>query len=359
MKQNPKTPVEGPVCPLPLGHSGEIVLGHGSGGSMTLDLIKNIFNKHFSNPLLDKGNDFADLILERNSSKGKLIISTDAHIVKPIFFPGGDIGRLAVAGTVNDVSMSGGQPAYLTASFILEEGLHISDLDKVALSMRETADEAGILIAAGDTKVAEKGSADRIFISTTGIGFSDASTKIYGQSAQPGDAVIISGTIGDHGIAVLAARGDLGFRTSIESDVAPLNRLIQDILSAGLDVHVLRDPTRGGLATSLNEIAQQSGVSIRLDEEKIPVKTEVASACEMLGFDPLYVANEGKVIVILPSGEANKAIEIMKKNKYGKQAVFIGNIEEKTDVPRVTMSTRIGGTRIVDMLSGEMLPRIC
>lgn len=359
MKQKTKIPVEGLICPLPLNHSEEILLGHGSGGRMTLDLIKDIFHKHFSNPILDKGNDFADLILEGKASVGKLVMSTDAHIVKPIFFPGGDIGRMAVAGTVNDVSMSGAQPAYLTASFILEEGLPVSDLGKIAQSMKETADEAGILIAAGDTKVAEKGSADRIFISTTGIGFSDAGMRIYGQSAQPGDAVIISGTIGDHGIAVLAARGDLGFRTTLESDVAPLNHLIQEILNAGLEVHVLRDPTRGGLATTLNEIAHQSGVTIRLDEGKIPVKTEVASACEMLGFDPLYVANEGKVIVILPSGQADEAVEIMKNNKYGKQATMVGRVEIATNVPRVTMSTRIGGTRIVDMLSGEMLPRIC
>ncbi len=359
MKQKPKMPVEGLICPLPLRHSGEILLGHGSGGMMTVDLIKNVFQKHFSNPILDKGNDFADLILEGKASACKLVVSTDAHIVKPIFFPGGDIGRLAVAGTVNDVSMSGAQPAYLTASFILEEGLPVSDLDKIAQSMKETADEAGVLIVAGDTKVAEKGSADRIFISTTGIGFSDANMRIHGQSAEPGDAVIISGTIGDHGIAVLAARGELGFRTALESDVAPLNHLIQEILDAGLDVHVLRDPTRGGLATTLNEIALQSGVSILLDEEKIPVKTEVASACEMLGFDPLYVANEGKVIVILPSGQANEAIEIMKENKYGKRATVIGWVNEATTIPRVTMSTRIGGTRIVDTLSGEMLPRIC
>ncbi len=280
-------------CPMPLPQKDKIVLSHGSGGKMTKDLITDIFQSHFSNPILDKENDFADFQVEAGK---KIIVSTDGHIVSPVFFPGGDIGRLAIAGTVNDIAMSGGQPKYLTASFILEEGFPLKDLERIAQSMHETADEAGVKVIAGDTKVAEKGKADGIFISTTGIGFAPDDLEIGGEKAQPGDAVLISGTMGDHGIAVLAARNQLGFTTTIQSDVAPLNQLIHAVLDAAPDVHVLRDPTRGGLATTLNEIASQSSVDIHLVETAIPVKREVQGACEMLGFDPLYVANEGKVI---------------------------------------------------------------
>ena len=334
-------------------------MSHGSGGRMTKDLIDTVFAKHFSNPALAKGNDFADLLLPNGSQHRKLIISTDAHIVSPIFFPGGDIGRLAVSGTVNDVSMSGGEPLYLTAAFIIEEGFPIADLERIAESMRQTADEAGVLIIAGDTKVTEKGKTDKIFISTTGIGLAPAEKEIGGQYAQSGDSVIISGSIGDHGIAVLAARNELGFRTTIHSDVAPLNNLIKSAAEAAPDIHVLRDPTRGGLATSLNEIVLQSQVSIQLIEIDIPVKAEVKGACEMLGFDPLYVANEGKVIIILPENQAQKALKALRAHPLGKDAVIIGQVIPASGTPRVTMKTVIGGTRIVGMLTGEMLPRIC
>lgn len=347
---------ENSACPLPLAHKDKIVMSHGSGGSMTRDLIASIFHKYFHNPILDRGNDFADF---QPPAGRKLVVATDGHIVSPIFFPGGDIGRLAVSGTVNDIAMSGGQPAYLTASFILEEGFSIADLEKVAASMAAAAAEAGVQIIAGDTKVAEKGKADGIFISTTGIGFTDAGLQIGGEFAHPGDAVLVSGTMGDHGIAVLAARNQLGFTTAIQSDIAPLNHLIQAALQAAPEIHVLRDPTRGGLATTLNEIACQSQVNILLKETAIPVQREVRAACEMLGFDPLYVANEGKVIVILPAFQAEAALAALRNHPRGSQAAIIGTVTERSSSPRVSMHTLIGGTRIVDMLSGEMLPRIC
>ncbi|MDP2965161.1 MAG: hydrogenase expression/formation protein HypE [Pelolinea sp.] len=359
MKKPAETTFNNLVCPLPLAHKDRIVISHGSGGRMTKDLIDTVFARSFSNPTLAKGNDFADLLLPNDNQHRKLIISTDAHIVNPIFFPGGDIGRLAVSGTVNDVSMSGGEPLYLTASFIIEEGFPIADLTKIVESMRQTADEAGVLIVAGDTKVTEKGKTDKIFISTTGIGLAPADKDIGGQCAQPGDSVIISGSIGDHGIAVLAARNELGFRTTIQSDVAPLNKLIKSVAESTTDIHVLRDPTRGGLATTLNEIALQSQVSIQLIEKDIPVKPEVKGACEMLGFDPLYVANEGKVILILPENQAQKALQALRAHPLGKDSIIIGKVIEPAGTPRVTMKTAIGGTRIVDMLTGEMLPRIC
>ena len=344
-------------CPLPLPHKDKVVMSHGSGGSMTKALITAIFHKYFSNPILDKENDFADFVPDAGS---KIVVSTDGHIVSPIFFPGGDIGRLAVSGTVNDISMSGGQPKYLTASFILEEGFPLADLERIAQSMQTASEEAGVIIIAGDTKVAERGKADGIFISTTGIGIADAALKIGGQFAQPGDAVIVSGSMGDHGIAVLAARNQLGFKTTLQSDVAPLNHLIQAALQAAPDIHVLRDPTRGGLATTLNEIALQSRVNIQLEETTIPIKREVQGACEMLGFDPLYVANEGKVIIILPEEQAEAALTALHNHPYGKEAALIGKVTAcPGTTPRVSMQTLIGGTRIVDMLSGEMLPRIC
>lgn len=336
-----------------------IVIGHGSGGRMTQELIRDIFQSSFGNPILNSSNDFAGVSLpDPAKMKGKLCISTDAHIVNPIIFPGGDIGRLAISGTVNDISMSGGIPLYITSSFIIEEGLSFDILRTVAGSMNSAASEANVQIVAGDTKVVEKGKADKLFISTSGVGWIPEGRQISGEMAQEGDVVIISGTIGDHGIAVLAARGDLKFTTTIQSDVAPLNHLIQNTLISAPHVHVLRDPTRGGLATSLNEIALQSQVSILLDEDAIPVKREVRAACEMLGFDPLYVANEGKVIIILPAKEVDAALLALHNHPLGKNAAKIGFIRKDAS-NRVLMKTGIGGTRIVDMLAGEMLPRIC
>ncbi|MCJ7695184.1 MAG: hydrogenase expression/formation protein HypE, partial [Anaerolineaceae bacterium] len=277
-------------CPLPLRHSEQIVMGHGSGGLMTHALITDIFQKYFSNQILDSGNDAAVIHMNKYLKKGHLVVSTDAHIVSPIFFSGGDIGRLAVCGTVNDVTMMGAYPQYLTASFIIEEGFTISNLKIIAASMAQACLEAGVQIIAGDTKVTQKGKSDGIFISTTGIGWVPQERNISGQRAQLGDAIIISGTLGDHGIAVLEARGELGFTSNIQSDVAPLNGMIASLLEGIPDVHVLRDPTRGGLATTLIEIAHQSHMTIQIDEETLPIQTAVQTACEMLGFDPLYIA---------------------------------------------------------------------
>jgi hydrogenase expression/formation protein HypE len=360
MSETPLTPsFEGPVCPLPLAHAEQIVIGHGSGGRMTHDLIRKVFLPRLDSDPLRGGNDFARLALpEPAALRGHLAVSTDSHIVFPLFFSGGDIGRLAICGTVNDVSMSGAQPLYITAGFILEEGLPVSVLEQVVDSMRLAAEEAGVQIVAGDTKVVEKGKADRLFINTAGVGWIAEERNIGGALARPGDAVLVSGTMGDHGIAVLAARGELGFETDVQSDVAPLNHLIADVLRAAPHTHVLRDPTRGGLATTLNEIAAQSRVSIWLEEKSIPVHSAVNAACEMLGFDPLYVANEGKLIVIVPQEEAAAALDAMRSNRYGQNAAQVGTVRE--DSPgRVLVKTLIGGTRIMDMLAGEMLPRIC
>jgi hydrogenase expression/formation protein HypE len=350
---------EGPVCPVPLFHQDQIVMGHGSGGRMTADLIRTVFQPSFTNPALDAGNDFASLpVPEFSHQNGRIIVSVDSHIVKPILFPGGDIGRLAICGTVNDVAVSGAKPLYITAGFILEEGLLVGTLTKIIQSMKLAAEEAGVQIVAGDTKVVEKGGADQIFITTTGFGWLDASVNIGGQYAAPGDVVMISGPVGDHGIAVLAARGELGLETSVTSDTAPLNGLIEAVLKAAPHTHVLRDPTRGGLATTLNEIAGQSNVGISLEEDSIPVNPATQSACEILGFDPLYIANEGKVIVITPEDEAEYALSAMKKTKYGEQAVVIGRVVS-TNPRKVMLKTPIGGTRLLDVLAGEMLPRIC
>lgn len=355
---NQSTPTfEGAVCPVPLRHHDSIVIGHGSGGRMTQELIQEIFQPHLSAPQILAGNDFAEVNLQDQKS-ARLAVSTDSHIVYPLTFPGGDIGRLAVCGTVNDVAMSGAVPVSLTAGFILEEGLSTALLESIVISMADAAREAGVQIIAGDTKVVEKGKADLLFINTTGFGWVPAGININGAQAKPGDAVLISGTLGDHGIAVLAARGELGFETEIKSDVAPLNHLIQSVLQSAPHTHVLRDPTRGGLATTLNEIACQSQVCITLDESKVPIKPAVGAACEMLGFDPLYVANEGKVIVIVPRGEADQALAAMRAHPYGKDAALIGAVSESPK-SRVLLKTKIGGTRILDMLAGEMLPRIC
>lgn len=346
--------MEGAVCPVPLTHNEQIVMGHGSGGRMSHDLIRKTFLTAFDNSILRTGDDAAPLAIHET----RLAISTDSHVVAPLFFPGGDIGRLAVCGTVNDVAMLGARPLYLTAGFILEEGLPIETLQRVVESMSAAAKEAGIQIVAGDTKVVEKGKADGLYINTTGIGEILPNVHIGGAQAKPGDIVILSGSIGDHGIAVLAARGELGFTSEIQSDVAPLNRLIAAMLEADKNIHVLRDPTRGGLATTLNEIAAQSSVCITINENAIPVRPAVTAACEMLGFDPLYVANEGKLVAIVPPERAEKILEAMRATKYGKEAVIIGEVKEDTR-GRVLMKTAIGTTRVVDMLAGEMLPRIC
>jgi hydrogenase expression/formation protein HypE len=347
--------LEGPVCPLPKSHKDKIVLGHGSGGKMMTDLIKESFYPPLANPVLLAGNDAGVVQLNDELS---LAVSTDAHVVSPLFFPGGDIGKLAICGTVNDIAMVGAKPLYLSASFILEEGLDISVLERVVQSMKNAAEEAGVDIISGDTKVVAHGEADRMYISTTGVGILDSNYVIGGSEAKPGDVVILSGTIGDHGIAVLEARGELGFKTTLESDLAPLNHLVLAMMAASQNIHVLRDPTRGGVASALNEIAVQSNVGILLEEDSIPIHPEVAAACEMLGFDPLYVANEGKLLAIVKQNDSAKILDVMKRSKYGENSSVIGKIEESPS-GRVLLKTGLGSTRVVDLLSGEMLPRIC
>lgn len=346
--------ITGAVCPVPLSHHEQIVLGHGSGGKMAADLIARTFLPAFDNPALRAGDDGAVVSVP----VGRIAVSTDSHVVTPLFFPGGDIGHLAVCGTVNDVAMMGAQPLYLTVGFILEEGLPLETLQRVTASMSAAAAEAGVQIVSGDTKVVQRGKADGLYISTTGVGVVPEGRNIGGAQAKPGDVVLLSGTMGDHGIAVLAARGELGFETDVQSDCAPLNGLIADLLSVCPDVHVLRDPTRGGVATTLNEIARQSQLCITLFEKSLPVRPAVASVCEMLGFDPLYVANEGKVLVVLPRESAEKALAALRASKYGAEAVLIGEVSAAPQ-GRVLMKTAFGSTRVVDMLAGEMLPRIC
>ncbi len=330
-------------------------MGHGAGGRMSHQLIQKAFMYAFDNPALRAGDDAARV---ESNLHANLAISTDAHVVFPLFFPGGDIGKLAVCGTVNDVAMLGAKPLYLTAGFILEEGLPMETLKQVVASMKSAADEAGVQIVAGDTKVVQRGKADGLYITTAGVGVVREGVSISGANAKAGDTIILSGSIGDHGIAVLAARGELGFQSSLQSDVAPLNHLIDAMMNASSNVHVLRDPTRGGLATTLNEIANQSNVGIMLNEETLPVHPEVAAACEMLGFDPLYVANEGKLVTMVAREDAEKVLAAMRATKYGEGAVIIGEVTAEPR-GRVLLKTELGSTRIVDMLAGEMLPRIC
>lgn len=347
--------LQGPVCPTPVQQRDRIMLGHGSGGKLMHDLIARLFLPAFDNPLLRAGDDAA---VFRLSACSRLAFSTDSHVVYPLFFPGGDIGRLAVCGTVNDVAMLGARPLYLTAGFILEEGLELDVLQRVLASMRAAAEEAGVQIVAGDTKVVQKGKADGLYINTTGLGAVLTGVEVGGALAKPGDVVILSGPIGDHGIAVLGARGELGFDAAVQSDVAPLNHLIAAMFDVAEEIHVLRDPTRGGVATTLTEIATQSGVGITLFEKNIPVRPAVSAACEMLGFDPLYVANEGKLIAIVGRAEADKVLATMRQQRYGAEAVIVGEVQAESP-RRVLLKTAIGSHRLVDMLPGEMLPRIC
>lgn len=330
-----------------------ILLAHGSGGKLSHDLVAKSLVAALGNPILDKLDDSA--VLEMGE---RLAFTTDSYTVSPIFFPGGDIGRLAVCGTVNDLSMSGAIPRYLSLSLIIEEGLLITDLEKTVDSIRQAAAEAGVRIVAGDTKVVDKGSADRLFINTSGIGVVTPGVAISGGNARPGDRVIISGTLGDHGIAVLSQREGLEFGVPVRSDCAPLNRLVAEILETSDNIHCLRDPTRGGLATTLNELARQSQVGISLDEASIPVNRAVAGACELLGFDPLYVANEGKLVALVAAGDADKVLARMRQNQYGHEATIIGEVVA-AHPGRVIMRTTLGASRIVDMLVGELLPRIC
>lgn len=351
---------EGYTCPVPIRPTDTVMLGHGSGGTLSRDLLNRLFLPELGKAAPRLLDDSAVVTVDGQ----RLAVTTDSHVVSPLFFPGGDIGRLAICGTVNDLAMVGAVPVALTCGFVIEEGLSFNILQHVVASMKAAAQEAGVYIAAGDTKVVQKGGADQLFINTSGIGKIPEGIDISGAQAKAGDVVIVSGTIGDHGIAVLSAREGLGFETKLESDVAPLNHLVQAMIGAG-EVHVLRDPTRGGLATSLVEISEQSNVTIEINEQTLPVRPAVRAACEMLGFDPLYVANEGKLVAFVKESEADKVLEVMKKTKYGENAVMIGKVirvgksPAKQSCGQVRLKTAIGGTRLVDMLPGEMLPRIC
>lgn len=342
----------------------QITLAHGSGGKSMHELIEGLFLEYLRNPLLELLEDQAVFEVGGDNQKTRLAFTTDSYVVDPIFFPGGNIGSLAVHGTVNDIAMSGARPLYLSAGFILEESFAIVDLRRILESMRDAALEAGVQIVTGDTKVVQKGGADKIFINTSGIGVIESPANISASRAQVGDKVVLSGTLGDHGTTILIARGELELETEIESDSAPLNLLVKEMLDEAARlgkteaIHCLRDPTRGGAATTLNEIAMSSEVYIEIFEDLIPVREEVKGACEILGLDPLYVANEGKLMAIVSADIAEKIVTRMKQNKYGQNACIIGEVNAEPE-GIVAMKTGFGGTRIVDMLVGEQLPRIC
>ncbi len=333
---------------------GTVDLSHGSGGRAMAQLIEELFERHRDNDLLRQGNDQAAF----DPPPGRLVMSTDGHVVSPLFFPGGDIGCLSVHGTINDVAMAGARPLYLAAGFILEEGLPLKDLDRIVASMAKAASEAGVPVVAGDTKVVERGKADGVFINTTGVGVVPPGVEISGDRARPGDAILVSGTIGDHGVAVMSQRENLSFGTDILSDTAALHGLVAAMVTAVPGIHCLRDPTRGGLATTLNELARQSGVGMRIREAEIPVRPEVQAACELLGLDPLYVANEGKLIAICPPADTETLLAAMRAHPLGAQAALIGEVVADPH-QFVQMQTLLGGWRIVDWLAGEQLPRIC
>lgn len=336
----------------------KVMLGHGSGGSMMKRIIDEVFFEAYAGDELLAGNDAAVLSIPEGS---RLSFSTDSFVVTPHFFSGGDIGRLAVCGTVNDVATSGAKPLYLSCGFILEEGYPIADLKRICASMAEVAKEAGVRIVTGDTKVVNRGHGDGVFINTSGVGVLAPGVNLGGQYCQPGDKVLVSGTLGDHGITIMSQREALSFFADIESDAAPLNHLIANVLEAAPDVRCFRDPTRGGLASTLNELASQANVDITVDEECVPVKDAVRGACEMLGYDVFQVANEGKMVCVVPADQADAALAAMRASTYGQDAAIIGEVSASTEGRgnKVYLRTAFGSTRVLDMLVGEQLPRIC
>lgn len=341
-------------CPLPKSRYERVVMAHGGGGSVMARLIDELFRPAFGNAWLDQNHDGA--VFETN--RARMAFTTDSFVVRPLFFPGGNIGSLAVHGSVNDLAMCGARPLYLSVGFILEEGLPMETLARVVASMRDAANEAGVSIVTGDTKVVEKGRGDGLYINTSGVGVIDHSLRIGPSQVQPGDAVIVNGDLGRHGIAVLSAREGLEFECAPESDSAPLNGLTQALIDAGVEVHCLRDCTRGGAASALNEIATASGMEITLEERAIPVREDVRGACELLGFDPLYVANEGRMIAFVPAQQAQRALDVMRANPQGEGAALIGETRAAKR-GSVTLRSLIGVERVLDLLSGEQLPRIC
>jgi hydrogenase expression/formation protein HypE len=348
------------TCPRPLQNHPTIVMGHGAGGKMMTDLIENLFAPAFDNDLLAQMGDSTVIeqsTIKNHQSKIRLAFTTDSFVVSPLFFPGGNIGELAVFGTVNDLAMRGAKPLYLSVGFILEEGLPMDMLGNIVTAMAAACKKAGVKVATGDTKVVQKGHGDGIYINTSGLGVIPASVDISPVNALPGDVVLVSGTMGDHGIAIMSVREGLEFGTQIQSDTAPLNGLVEAMITAG-QIHCLRDATRGGLAAVLNELSLASNVGIEFDERKVPIRPEVNAACEMLGLDPLYIANEGKLVAIVSEDVAEAILSAMRQNKYGKDATIIGRVVSEHP-GMVTAKTTIGGMRVVDLPVGELLPRIC
>lgn len=336
-----------------------VLLGHGSGGTMMKRIIDEVFFEAYADEELLEGNDAASLPAPAVGER--IAYSTDSFVVTPHFFPGGDIGRLAVCGTVNDVATSGAVPKYLSCGFILEEGFPVADLKRICKSMAEMAKEAGVHIVTGDTKVVNRGHGDGVFINTSGIGFVPEGVSLSGAFCKPGDKVLVTGTMGDHGITIMSCREELSFNADIQTDAAPLNHLIAEVIAAAPDTRCFRDPTRGGLASTLNELAAQSGVDFIVEEDAVPVKDAVLGACEMLGYDVYQVANEGKMVCVVPAEQAEAALAAMRANKYGADAAIIGEVVETPEErdPRVSIRTGFGALRIMDMLVGEQLPRIC
>jgi hydrogenase expression/formation protein HypE len=344
------------TCPLPLTEYERVLLGHGSGGSLSADLLKKLFLPALGNETLDRLEDQATLRLPKGM--GRLAFTTDAFVVKPLFFPGGDIGRLAVHGTVNDLAVGGATPLYLSAAFILEEGLALADLRRIVASMQAACAEAGVALVTGDTKVVDRGKGDQVFITTSGVGVVAEGVSMSIHNARPGDHILISGTLGDHGVAIMSVREGIEFETVLESDSAPLTGLVKVMMEACGEIRCMRDPTRGGLSSALNELAGASRVGVRLDESSLPVKAEVKAACEMLGLDPLYVANEGKLMAVVPAEHSDRVLRAMQGHPLGRNAARIGEVVDD-HLGMVVMRSLVGGERVVTMIAGEQLPRIC
>lgn len=341
-------------CPLPIQQYPHVLMAHGGGGRLMHQLLENVFGKAFSNPILDSRHDSAQFSVP----PGKLAMTTDSYVVRPLFFPGGDIGSMAVHGTINDLAMSGARPLYLSCAFIIEEGLPMETLWRVVCSMRDAAQDSGVQIITGDTKVVDKGKGDGLFINTTGIGVIEHTLHIAPESIQPGDAVIVSGDLGRHGMAIMAVREGLQFESTIESDSASVRDPVRALIKAGIEVRCLRDLTRGGLASALNEIAEASGMKISIEQKAIPVREDVHAACEMLGLDPLHVPNEGRFVAFVAGNDAARAHAILLQHEVSNNASIVGRVEKSTR-PQVTIKSVVGVSRILDMPTGEQLPRIC
>ncbi|MDH4081830.1 MAG: hydrogenase expression/formation protein HypE [Nitrospira sp.] len=343
-----------PACPLPITTKNAVQLAHGGGGRLMQELIQNMFVRAFQNPMLESLHDGATWPVE----KGTLAFTTDSYVVRPLFFPGGDIGSLAVNGTINDLAMCGAKPIYLSAGFILEEGLSMEVLQRVVNSMAEAAKAAGVPIVTGDTKVVDRGKGDGIFINTSGVGLVPNGVRVLPALVQPGDAILVSGDLGSHGVAVLSVREGLTFDGHVESDSAPLHHIVADLIESGIEIHCLRDLTRGGLASVLNELAVTAKMGITVEESVIPVNEPVRGACELLGLDPLYVANEGRFVAMVPASQAEAALAVMRRHKVARLAAHIGTVTDR-DPSMVVLRTVVGTHRVLDLLSGEQLPRIC